>query len=108
MPDAVGYDPLTHTGHVTFTWDGKGSVCECTVTGVAAIQNRQPERLSSIFHAIDPDALESLFVRASDEDRRNEGAVPFRYEGCGITVYATGVIEIDASDLDVDSAQSRS
>ena len=47
--------------------------------------------LSPLFEVIDPDALDELFDRGSNPDRRpRSGYVKFQFDGCDVTVHADG------------------
>lgn len=107
-PDGVGYDPITNTVHLPFEWDNNGAVCVAILTGVAVATDRRPEEFESLFSVINTNALESLFAPTSSETPRNTGSVTFTYGGFDITVYAAGEVEIDVSDIDFDTVQSRS
>lgn len=74
--------------------DGE-TVCHTLVLAVAAIADRDPLSLDPLYRTVDPDTLDD-FVESSDPEAF-EGSVSFAYEGYDVTVYASGLIEIERS-----------
>lgn len=64
------------------------SVVETIVRSVADATDREPTDVQPIARTVDPEAIEALYARASED---NQLAVSFRYEGCQVTVEENAV-----------------
>jgi hypothetical protein len=66
------------------------------VTAVAAAKGVDETELPPLFHAVDPDALDSLFGTGPvGSDRpRPSGTVEFRYAGYAVSVDAAGQVDL--------------
>lgn len=72
-----------------------GSVCQSVVEAVARAEGVAPEALdTSLYEAIDPDALEQIFAPTSATGRR-AGWVRFTYHGHEVIVSGDGRVSID-------------
>lgn len=68
------------------------------VEAVAEAKGSDPLDLKPpLYEAIDPDALENIFV-ATPTNGRTEGQVTFFYSGCEITVCGDGYISVEEQD----------
>jgi len=70
------------------------SVTEVVVRAVAEVTGRGEMDLRPLGESIDPDALDSLWARSSEDCLES---LTFRYEGCRVTVEGDGVTVEDAS-----------
>ena len=79
------------------------------VLAVAEATNADPTELEPLAEAIDPDALEALVrsLRRSDRDA-DDASVEFRLNGCHVTVYTDGRIELRHPDGDETPVAPRS
>jgi hypothetical protein len=71
-------------------------VSERIVETVAEKEDTKPTDLEPLFHAIDPDSLESLF-RDSKPTNDDIHSVTFDYAGYQVTVCADGEIDLSQS-----------
>ena len=70
------------------------SVSVAVVTAVAEVLDRDPATIGPLYDAIDPDALDRLFASTNTTARKGAGQVMFSVEGCEVTVYANGRLEV--------------
>ena len=96
---------IVRTSH---DWNDETSLSETVILGVASVIGKQPEAVEPLFTVVDPDALDSLFKPLSSEETRNRGSVRFTFDGCLVTVTATGDVEIEypASQPSTDHSKS--
>lgn len=71
-----------------------GSISVAVVTAVADILGRDPNTIEPLYNAIDPEALDALFVPTRTNSRPVGGQVTFSLEGCDVAVYANGRVEV--------------
>ncbi len=66
------------------------------VSAVAAAEGVDETALPPLFHAIDPDALDSLFHQdcTTDARPRTSGTVEFRYAGYVVSVSTAGDVDL--------------
>ena len=62
------------------------SVSTAIIRAVSAVKGREPDSLQPLTDVIDPDALDALFDRRSNDGRRTDGRFSFSYSRCRITV----------------------
>jgi hypothetical protein len=67
-------------------------VSERVIYKIADVLNLDPLELAPLYETVDPDALNSLFQTSSGS--RYNGRVEFTVEGCDVTVYETGRVEV--------------
>lgn len=73
----------------------KKSVSMAVVEAVAERKGIDPVALTPpLYEAIDPDALDALFAPLDDELDQENASVTFPYDGCTITVYSNGHVEL--------------
>ena len=70
------------------------SVSVSVVAAVADVLDRDPTTIEPLYHIIDLEALDALFPRRGTDSDVVDGQVTFSVEGCKVTVYATGRIEV--------------
>lgn len=61
---------------------------------VADVIERDPEAIEPLYNTIDPEALERLFASTAVPAEGSGGRVTFPLEGCEVTVYANGQLEV--------------
>lgn len=66
------------------------NVPEVVVQKVASQEEVPPTDLPSLYHTIDPDALNAMIRSMSDDD----GVVKFQYAGCFVTVNGDGIVSV--------------
>jgi len=95
LPDA-SYDVDGDAYRIEEDADGRPA-SETVVMTVAAVTGTDPTSLPPLYHAIDPDALDSLFSSPRDVGDR-VGRTTFQYAGCAVTVASDGdvLVEPDA------------
>lgn len=76
----------------TYGW-GESSVTVAVIEGVAAEAECDPDELTSLYDAIDPDALERFFETGTGE-AHPERRVVFEYDGYEVVVSGDGRIEV--------------
>lgn len=94
--DRVGYDPATETYRAFHDPDDPESMCVTIVSAVAAVTGESPMEMEPFYEAIVPELLDALLNVTELED----SALSLRYEGVDVTVYSSGDVVLDASDLD--------
>lgn len=72
--------------------DRNTSVSSCVVQEVADTLGVGRLELDPLFETIDPDALDSLFQ--TPEPAHHDDRVEFSMEGCQVTVFGTGRIDV--------------
>lgn len=70
------------------------SVSEAVITAVATSTNRDPTEIETLYSVIDPDSLDDLF-RDYGSTNRNRGEVRFHFDGCDVTVFADGTVNVE-------------
>lgn len=71
-------------------------VSQRVISAVAAETDTDPLELDRLFDVVNPESLNALFEPTKRGLPRSTGAVTFRYEGCDVTVHATGEVEAEA------------
>ena len=69
-----------------------GGVAEAVVEATAEATGTDPLAMDPLYNAVDPDGLESLVGGPSDGAN---AMVSFNYEGCRVTVYRGGRVEVE-------------
>lgn len=82
-------DATTHTCRWEFGDDDVGPAGS-VVRAVAAVTGNPPSQLRPLYEVIDPEALDDLFAPDGGERANPDAAVSFTYEGCAVSVHATG------------------
>lgn len=87
--------PTAEPYTIQYSLDGDDSLCHTIVRAVGVITNDDPETIEPLYKVLDPDALEELVTsfRRTDQGKKN-GSIEFAYNGCLVTVYADGMIEL--------------
>ena len=82
--------------HVTYRWDGDGSLSSTIVDAIAAVSEQDLTDVEASLHtAIDPDAVEQLFESLRKSAHQDgDGRLDFRYDGHRITALASGEITV--------------
>lgn len=70
------------------------NVSVAVVMAVADVIERDPETIEPLHNTIDPEALERLFASPKITAEDSDGRVMFSLEGCEVTVYANGRLEV--------------
>lgn len=73
--------------------EGDESASESVVHAVSEATGTDPLRMPRLGDAIDPDALDALFLADSewaDASAASGGTVAFRFNGCDVSVHADG------------------
>ena len=86
------------TALVVDSEDTPESVSVAVVTAVADVIERDPMTIEPLSTVIDPDALDRLFASTDPTAQRGSGRVTFPLEGCEVTVYANGRVEVVAPE----------
>ncbi|SNZ04152.1 hypothetical protein SAMN06269185_0464 [Natronoarchaeum philippinense] len=73
------------------------SLSDAVVKALADAEDADPLDLDPLYEVIDPDALDALFARTGDGDRR-EGRVEFRASGYHVEVTSTGRVHLTSLD----------
>lgn len=89
LPNADSIDVLEQ-----FDWNGKERPSETVVRAVAATEDCDPLEVDPLQESIDTDALDALVT--SDGDGAHDVTVTFPYEGYGILVESSGLVEVYA------------
>lgn len=63
------------------------------ISALAAATNTDPEEMVPLYQSIDPDALNTLFARTSQEAR-----VEFEHEGSRVEVHSSGCVIVELQD----------
>lgn len=92
QPFTRGRDASTYT--VSLDVLAAESVNEAVTKVVAAYTDRTPTDLEPLAESIDPDALDALFAPPVAGKESTVREVRFEYEGCLLTVRATGEIRV--------------
>lgn len=71
-------------------------VSQRVVRAVATETETDPLELDRLFDVINPESLDALFEPTKGGAPRAAGGVTFQYEGCAVTVYANGDVEVAA------------
>lgn len=80
----------------------KTSLSDAVVDALADAEDVDPLELEPLYEVIDPDALDSLFAPADDDERA--GRVQFRTAGYRVEVTSTGRVHLTSLDaLETDS-----
>ena len=74
--------------------DTPENVSVAVVMAVANVIGRDPMTIEPLFDVIDPEALDRLFVSTEPTAQGGGGRVTFPLEGCEVTVYANGRLEV--------------
>lgn len=96
-PDTVAVDVHhdARTGTYRVVLDGMIEASSTVVMAVAAVLDRDVTELDPLDDAVDPDALDALFVPKPDGTERGGGELSFRFGGCTVTVASRGEIVVD-------------
>lgn len=95
----VTYDREGDVHRAKYEWGDGVSLSEFVVESVAAVTNTPPTEITPLYRVIDPDALNKLYEPTYDQSlRRGGGCITFTFEGCTVTVYWDGEIEIEPPD----------
>lgn len=96
--DREGYDPRTNTYHIQHDWENSDSAVHTIVRSIAAITGKSQTELTPLNYVLDTDALE-IFLESHSEGA--ERTITFMYEGCTVTVQASGELVIDLPEDEV-------
>lgn len=83
--EATNAEPLR-----TFGWSSGDSPSTALVTAVADLDDESPLSLPPLYHAIDPDALESIFSPSQARGDPLAENVQFEYHGYHVRLTADG------------------
>lgn len=72
------------------------AVWETVVMAVADVTGKDPLSMEPLYEAVDPDALDALFVE--DDTNRSRPHVTFTYCGCEVEVSADGGVRVETAD----------
>lgn len=78
------------TSCLTFEWSHDETPSIAVVHAVAAVSGEDPTKMKELYAAIDPDALDALFVPTRASATRPTGTVEFCYSGYRIRIDADG------------------
>lgn len=92
--EPITFYPETSTYRLHHDWREDESITTTITKGVAAVTNTPPTDMDPLFERIDPDALDQLYGSTEGGVSRDDGWTTFRFNGCVVTVYATGTVEI--------------
>lgn len=71
------------------------SLSENVIEAVAETTGEDAMDMRPLYEVVDPDALDTLFDATPDGTQRaDDGHVSFRFNGCDVTVYADGQVEV--------------
>lgn len=93
------YDPDANLYRVYYDDQTSEPVSTVVVKAVAVLTDTPPTELDPLYEVLDPDALNQLY--ATDEQpahRQVDSHIAFAYNGCQVTVFWTGLIEIVPPD----------
>lgn len=97
--ETVTFNSETNTYRIRHDWQEDEPVSTALVMGVAAVTNTPPTEIEPLYDIVDPDALDRLFEPVADSSpRRGDGRVTFPMNGCLVTVYGNGEVEISPPD----------
>lgn len=89
------FDPKTNTYRIRHDWQDDEPVSTALIMGVAAVTNAPPTEIDPLYEVVDPDALNRLFEPTANSSLRpSDGRATFTMNGCTVTVYGSGDIEI--------------
>lgn len=84
------------TYRVEHDWASDGELSETVVDAVASVLDAEPTDLSPLYEVIDPDALNRLYAPTPNHQTRpGGGRLTFSYNGCLVTAYWDGAVEIE-------------
>jgi hypothetical protein len=84
--------------HAVTTTVGDRSVSESVVEAVAQAEGVAPTQLrSTLYEAVDPDALEQLFAPRTPVERL-DGTLTFHYHGYRVTVRSGGSVTVRVTE----------
>jgi len=97
-PETGNTAALTVQGDASQTTVQAPRPSTAVVTAVADAEGVDETDLPPLFHAIDPDALDSLFDSRDEPPHatRTTGSISFHYHGYDVTVTANGRVEVTA------------
>lgn len=72
-------------------------ISQRVIRAVAAETDADPLDLDRLFDVVNPESLNALFEPTKRGSSRAMGMVAFQYEGCEVTVHASGEIEVVSS-----------
>ncbi|WP_435347328.1 HalOD1 output domain-containing protein [Haloarchaeobius sp. HRN-SO-5] len=87
------YDAVRETFHAEYADAEPTSLCNQLVSTIAAVSDREPDDVQSLYDSVDPQALETL-VRGESHLQ----FVSFHLCGYPVSVYGDGEIVVDVSD----------
>ena len=90
---AVEFDRERELFRATYDSD-RDPTSLAVVAVVASVRKRAPRALTPLQSAIETDALDTLAMGSVDGPGGFD-SISFSYEGCEVTVFADGVIEVD-------------
>lgn len=98
------YDPDANLYRIYYDDQVSEPVSTVIVKVVAALTDTPPTELEPLYEAINPDALNQLTAFDTPTDHHQvDSHVTFTFNGCQVTVFWTGTIEIRPPD-DVEAA----
>lgn len=81
---------------VEHDWESDDELSETVVGAVASVLDAEPTDLSPLYEVIDPDALNRLYAPTPNVHMRpGGGCLTFSYNGCLVTAYWDGAVEIE-------------
>ncbi|NHN57493.1 MULTISPECIES: HalOD1 output domain-containing protein [Halorussus] len=84
------------THRVEHDWASDDELSETIVSAVASVLETDPTDLSPLYEVIDPDALNRLYAPTPNAHvRPGGGRLTFSYNGCLVTAYWDGAVEIE-------------
>ena len=90
---ATGGEPTYRVEH---DWAGDDELSETIVSAVASVLGSEPTDLSPLYEVVDPDALNRLYAPTPTAHMRpGGGCLTFSYNGCLVTAYWDGAVEIE-------------
>lgn len=90
------YDDARGTYHTRCDETAYEPVSSALVTAVSSIRHAAPTDLDPLHEAVDPDALNALFVHWHDRSTGDaDGSIRFTYSNCDVTVSSDGEIVVD-------------
>lgn len=78
---------------VVHDWARGGSLSRTVIESIATAKGVSPLDLQPLIGAVDPDALDKLFL-GMDGLPRSEGSLRFAFAGCEILVQSDGTISV--------------
>lgn len=93
----TGYDPTTGTYHVQHDWDGDSPLWYTVLLAVSALSGAEPHAVGPLTDAVDPDALDQLFVGRQQGNQPTDG-VRFTLERCDVVVRRDGHVVVHPPD----------